>query len=213
MQKAVPEGLGTMAAVLGLPDDRVEALCAAATKSALETRAPEAAIETIVQPANFNAPGQVVIAGSTDAVQAAIRLVKESPEFKGGKAMPLAVSAPFHCRLMAPARSKMAEIFAQATAAEKPAELAFPYVPNRTARISREAGLVLEFLVEQVDHPVLWKQSVLYLLEAGFRRAVEFGPGKVLQGLAKRIPAADGAVISAISVGDLNGIKALETLK
>jgi [acyl-carrier-protein] S-malonyltransferase len=213
MQKAVPEGQGTMAAVLGLADERVEALCQEATRAAKETRAAEAVVESLVQPANFNAPGQVVIAGSSDAVAAAIRLVKENPEFKGGKAMPLAVSAPFHCRLMAPARSRMAEIFAQASSTDKPAQLAFPYVPNRTARLSREPGLVLEFLVEQVDHPVLWKQSVVHLLEAGFRKAVEFGPGKVLQGLAKRIPAADGATISAISVGDLAGIKSLESFK
>lgn len=217
MQRAVPEGQGTMAAVLGLEDSRVEALCQAATRIAIAQRAvanpDELTVEALVQPANFNAPGQVVIAGSTDAIAAAFQLVKTSDDFKGGKALPLSVSAPFHCRLMGPARDRMAEVFALANSSERPRELAFSYVPNRTARLSREPGIVLELLVEQIDHPVLWRQTVTHLLEAGFRQAVEFGPGKVLQNLAKRIPAADGAVMSALSVGDLAGLKALESLK
>ncbi len=219
MQRAVPEGQGTMAAVLGLADERVLALCVEASRAATEKRAadPVAAadftVDAIVQPANFNAPGQVVIAGSTDAVAAAIQLVKEGGDYKGGKAMGLAVSAPFHCSLMANARVRMAEIFSSVNDKDKPRELAFPYVPNRTARLSREPGLVLELLIEQIDHPVLWRQSVAYLLDSGFRRAVEFGPGKVLQNLAKRIPAADGSTISVTGVGDLAGLKAFEALK
>ena len=209
----------TMAAVLGLADERVLALCVEASRAATEKRAadPVAAadftVDAIVQPANFNAPGQVVIAGSTDAVAAAIQLVKEGGDYKGGKAMGLAVSAPFHCSLMANARVRMAEIFSSVNDKDKPRELAFPYVPNRTARLSREPGLVLELLIEQIDHPVLWRQSVAYLLDSGFRRAVEFGPGKVLQNLAKRIPAADGSTISVTGVGDLAGLKAFEALK
>ncbi len=186
MQAAVPAGQGGMAAIMGMEDEAIEALCQAARVVASEKRDGATAGECVLSPANFNAPGQTVIAGSADAVAEAVALVKLGDKFKG-KAIPLSVSAPFHCAMMAPARKRMAELFAAATPAERPTNLRFPYVPNRTAKPTSEAGLVFELLVEQVDHPVLWRQTVTALIERDYGPAVEFGPGKVLQGLGKRV--------------------------
>lgn len=216
MQKAVPAGEGSMAAILGMEDDQVEALCAKATENARAKRSSDPTdgaltVEAIVQPANFNAPGQLVVAGSRDAVAEAVSLIKAG-EFAGGKAIPLQVSAPFHCKLMGAARSRMAELFARAADAEKPRAPICPYVPNRTARITREPGLVFELLVEQVDHPVLWKQSVTTMIQTGFAQGVEFGPGKVLQGLAKRIAQPTGKPFSMTGISDTTGVRAFEEL-
>ena len=212
MQKAVPAGEGTMAAILGLEDDRVKKLCEAATQGAQEKQATPSSSLLIVEPANFNAPGQVVIAGSTPAVQEALSLIKAGGEFAGGKAIPLQVSAPFHCKLMSPARDRMAQLFAQASSHEKAKNLPCPYVPNRTARLSLESNLVFELLVEQVDHPVLWKQSVETLLNSGMNTSIEFGPGKVLSGLIKRISSPIGKSCALHSVSDTASVKALEAL-
>ena len=216
MQRAVPAGQGTMAAVLSLDDSVIEKLCARATERALEKRAAatdsELTVDAVVQAANFNAPGQLVIAGSTDAVAEAVALIKEGNEFPGGKAIPLQVSAPFHCSLMRPARDRMASLFAGATAAEKPHALAFPYIPNRTARQTQEPGLVFELLIEQVDHPVLWKQSMAGALQEGFTHAVEFGPGKVLAGLMKRIGQAENRACPVTGLSDAASLKAVEIL-
>jgi [acyl-carrier-protein] S-malonyltransferase len=216
MQRAVPAGEGTMAAILGMEDSKVETLCKQATENAKAKRsqgAPaELGVEAVVEPANFNAPGQIVIAGSTDAVQEAIALIKAGGDFAGGKAIPLQVSAPFHCRLMAPARNRMAELFSQASESEKPKQPICSYVPNRTARLSQEAGLVFELLVEQIDHPVLWKHSVTTLLNSQFTTAIEFGPGKVLTGLIKRIASQTSQSCQLLSVSDSATLKTLEPL-
>ena len=220
MQKAVPAGQGTMAAVMGLEDSKIEQLCIDATEVAKNKRSGgvaiineiEITVEAIVQPANFNAPGQVVIAGSVDAVAEAIALIKGSKSgdpYSGGKAIPLSVSAPFHCQLMAPARDRMAELFALSTSS-KPSGLDCPYVPNRTGRITGEPGVIFELLIEQVDHPVLWKQSVTALIQAGFSGGIEFGPGKVLQGLSKRISGALDKSFPMMGVSDLATIKLFE---
>lgn len=216
MQRAVPAGQGTMAAVLSLDDAVIERLCARATERALEKRKggeyKDLNVDAIVQAANFNAPGQLVIAGSSDAVTEAVALIKEGTEFPGGKAIPLSVSAPFHCSLMRPARDRMASLFQAAGPSERPHALAFPYIPNRTARETQEPGLVFELLVEQVDHPVLWKQSMAGALQSGYAHAVEFGPGKVLAGLMKRIGQAEGKTCPVAGVAESTGIKALEAL-
>ena len=222
MQLAVPSGQGTMAAIMGLNDDTITKLCSNATSNAQEQRRkgafPDLTVDPIAEPANFNAPGQVVIAGSTDAVQEAIALVKSGGDFGGGKAVPLQVSAPFHCRLMAPARARMAELFSNASKAEHPKLSNIPYVPNRTARPTNESGLVFELLVEQVNSPVLWRQSITALLELPLTSgtpeytAIEFGPGKVLTGLIKRIAQPLGKTCRLQNVPDLAGIKALAAL-
>jgi [acyl-carrier-protein] S-malonyltransferase len=213
MQKAVPAGQGTMAAVLNLEDSKIEALCAQATENAKAKRSSgehsDLTVEAIVQPANFNSPGQIVIAGSTDAVAEAISLIKAGGDFAGARAMPLSVSAPFHCALMKPARDRMAELF---QANSKVGALACEYIPNRTARVTREAGVVLELLVEQVDHPVLWRQSMTSALSLGFKQGVEFGPGKVLQGLMKRIAGGAGLEFTHYGLADTDGLKALEPI-
>lgn len=211
MQRAVPAGEGTMAAILNLEDAQVETLCQRATEQTRELRqkgeSSELRVEALVQPANFNAPGQLVIAGSVDAVQRAVALIKEDGSFSGGRAIPLSVSAPFHSKLMKPARDRMAELFSQTPS--KPSRLATAYVPNRTGRLTQEPGVILELLVEQVDHPVLWKQSVSALLEAGHSRFIEFGPGKVLQGLVKRIGQPLGKTAQLTGVSDTATLKAL----
>lgn len=213
MQQAVPAGEGTMAAILGLDDSLIGKLCELATKAARAKRSGgehgEMSVEAVAEPANFNAPGQIVIAGSRDGVAEAVALIKAGGDFAGGKAIPLSVSAPFHCRLMAPARARMAELFSQAGDREKPRSLSCRYVPNRTARLTQEPGLVFEMLVEQVDHPVLWKQSVEALLAADLVRMTEFGPGKVLTGLIKRIAQQAGKTPMLANVSDSASMKAL----
>lgn len=217
MQAAVPAGQGTMAAILGLDDSLISRLCELATAAAKEKRSSqtnEYLVSAVVEPANFNAPGQIVIAGSTDGIQEAIALIKAGGEFAGGKAIPLSVSAPFHCSLMKKARDRMAEIFANASAQEKPQQPFCQYVPNRTARPTLEAGVIFELLINQVDHPVLWKQSILSLLEMGHSTLIEFGPGKVLSGLNKRIAQQVGKTCQSLQMCDASSLKALEnTLK
>ncbi len=212
MQRAVPAGEGTMAAILGLEDSEVDELCKQATLSAQEKRKTQEnsiSIPALVEPANFNAPSQVVIAGSTDAVQEAIELLKANEKWSRGKAIPLQVSAPFHCQLMKAPRSRMVELFSLASAAQRPRTPFCPYVPNRTGRLSREASLVFELLADQVDHAVLWKQSVSTLLAADYLTAFEFGPGKVLSGLIKRIASQEGKKCVPTSVNDVASVKGL----
>jgi [acyl-carrier-protein] S-malonyltransferase len=216
MQRAVPKNEGTMAAILGIDDSIIEKLCEKATDLAQQKRNQgensHISVPALVEPANFNAPGQIVIAGSVDAVEQAISLIKTDDTFAGGKAIPLSVSAPFHCRLMKLARDRMAELFSQATDAQKPKTLSCPYIPNRTGRLSKESGIIFELLVEQVDHPVLWKQTIHTFLTSQFTTSVEFGPGKVLAGLTKRIAAHHKMPCALASVGDTASLKNLETL-
>jgi [acyl-carrier-protein] S-malonyltransferase len=216
MQKAVPAGQGTMAAVLGMDDDKVTELCKVATDKAKQKRSkgdvpPEYAdltVEAIVEAANFNAPGQIVIAGSIDGVAEAIAMIKSGDQFPGGKAIPLSVSAPFHCKLMADARDRMAEVFSQSSV--KPNALNCGYVPNRTARITNEPGIVFELLIDQIDHPVLWKQSIAGLLADDYLNFAEFGPGKVLAGLMKRIAQPTGKTPTNFNISDAAQMKTFE---
>lgn len=205
MQLAVPAGQGTMAAILGMDDEMIAKLCLAAITAAKEKRSSgertDVSVECVLSPANYNAPGQTVIAGSVDAVSEAVSLIKAGTF--GGKAIPLAVSAPFHCALMAPARNRMSELFKAASVLETPRSLRFPYVPNRTAKLTSEPSVVFELLVDQIDHTVQWRQSVSMLIARSYTSATEFGPGKVLQGLAKRIVGAqEGATFSCTGISD-----------
>lgn len=167
MQDAVPEGEGAMAAILGGDAESARQLCL------------DAAQGEVLAPANFNAPGQVVISGARGAVERATALAGE----RKLKAIPLNVSAPFHCSLMAPAARAVEK--ALGDVAIQP--LAFPVVANVEASANREAARVPELLVRQIDGAVLWDQSVVAMAEAGVTRALEIGPGKVLAGLVKRI--------------------------
>jgi [acyl-carrier-protein] S-malonyltransferase len=178
MQEAVPSGTGAMAAIMGLEPGRVEELCR------------ESAGSEVVSPANFNAPGQIVIAGHA----AAVARVGERVAAEKGRAIPLKVSAPFHCALMAPAarvvESELSRIDVKAPA--------FPVVANFDASPNRDAARVKELLVRQVDGTVRWEASVQLMAAHGVTHALEIGPGKVLAGLVKRI-AKD---LKVLSVGD-----------
>lgn len=168
MQQAVPQGEGAMAAILGLEDDVVRQCCA------------EAAAAGVVEAVNFNAPGQVVIAGSTAAVAAAIEKLKAA----GAKrALPLPVSVPSHCALMKPAAEKL-KLSLDAVSFNTPA---IPVVQNVAARIEADAAAMRAALIAQLYSPVQWVQSVEALAGLGVSRALECGPGKVLCGLNKRI--------------------------
>jgi [acyl-carrier-protein] S-malonyltransferase len=170
MQEAVPAGQGAMSAVLGLDPAKVTALCA------------EVAAETgqVVSPANYNEPGQTVIAGAAAAVEAAgVRLKAAGAK----RVLPLPVSAPFHCALMAPVKARLEPVLR--ALAWRP--LLRPVVTNVEATANADVARALPLLVEQVTAPVRWIECVEELARLGVTRVVEVGPGKVLGGLVKRI--------------------------
>lgn len=188
MQEAVPVGTGTMAAMLGIEKGELEDICR------------EAAAGEVVSPANFNSPGQIVIAGSTQAVTRAIEIAK-GRGFK--KAMLLPVSAPFHCALMQPAADRLAQVLESISYAD----MSVPVVANATAIANQDKQQVRPLLITQVCSPVLWEQSVQAMVAAGVQRFVELGPGKVLSGLVKRIAKESGAEVTLANVEDCAGIK------
>jgi len=188
MQEAVPAGAGAMAAVMGLTSEKLAEIC------------EEAKQDEVVSPANYNAPGQIVIAGHAAAVQRASKLVAE----RQGKAIPLKVSAPFHCSLMAPAAQKLAARLETVTVAP----LTFPVLANVDARPNQDARRVKELLVQQVDHPVRWEETVRAMAENGVTHILEIGPGKVLAGLVRRI----AKEIEVFPVGNIEGIEAAAKL-
>jgi len=212
MQKAVPVGEGAMTAIIGADDQDVEKWCIEASATAKLLRQESEIKHTVecrVEPANYNAPGQVVASGSIDAV-AALETLIAGLGIRGVMAKRLNVSAPFHSSLMKPARAQMDEIFASAQADGLLSALATAYIPNRTARMTHEKGVVFQLLSEQVDHSVLWRQSVDHLMEQGFTTAFEFGPGKVLQGLAKRIAKAKGVSFETYPIYDIETLKSAQ---
>jgi [acyl-carrier-protein] S-malonyltransferase len=168
MQEAVPQGAGAMAAIVGLPPEEVAAACR------------EAAQGEVVSPANFNSPEQTVIAGTAAAVARA----SAACTARGAKrAIPLAVSAPFHCALMAPARERLRPLLEEA----RFADAAVPVVTNVDARPETRGSALRDALARQVDAPVRWVESVRALAAGGVDRGVEIGPGNVLAGLVRRI--------------------------
>ena len=187
MQDAVPVGTGAMAAILGIGSEVLEEICL------------EAARGEIVAPANFNSPGQIVIAGHTGAVSRVIDLAKERG-YK--KALILPVSAPSHCALMKPAAERLEEILERVTLEQ----VRVPYVANADAEPNTDKTRIKPLLVTQLCAPVLWEQSVLKMASLGVERFVEVGPGKVLSGLVKRI--IKGALVD--NVEDITSLKALQ---
>jgi len=179
MQSAVPVGVGAMAAMLGLE-------LAVAEEVAAEARATPAGGTEVCEPANDNAPGQVVLSGHKAAIERAIELAKP----KGGRrSILLPVSAPFHCSLMQPAADAMAEALARATLRPP----AVPLVANVTAQPTAEPSVIRRQLVEQVTGRVRWRESVLTMKAHDVDTLIELGAGKVLSGLARRIdPAVNG---------------------
>ena len=186
MQEAVPVGTGSMAAMLSIEKDLLEEVCR------------EAAQGEVVAPANFNSPGQIVIAGSTTAVARAIEIAK-GRGFR--KAMLLPVSAPFHCSLMKPAADRLAKVLEGVSVVD----MLLPVVANADAVPNQDKERVKLLLVTQVCAPVLWEQSVIAMAGLGCTRFVEIGPGKVLSGLVKRI----SREVSTANVEDLATLKLL----
>ena len=182
MQDAVPAGQGAMAAIMGLDPQAIEAVCAEASQG------------EIVSPANFNAPGQIVIAGHAAAVARASALVAS----RSGKAIPLKVSAPFHCALMRPAADALAPRLAELTI--RP--LAFPVIANVDAEPNVDPSRVTDLLIRQIDGPVQWVKTIERMAAEGVTHALEIGPGKVLAGLVKRL----AKQIKVLSVSDPEAI-------
>jgi [acyl-carrier-protein] S-malonyltransferase len=184
MQEAVPVGSGSMAAILGLTDEQVQAACA------------EAAQGEVVEAVNFNAPAQVVIAGHRAAVERACEIARR---LGAKRALPLAVSAPFHCSLLAPAAARLAERLAQTA-------IAVPQVPvinNIDARAETDADRIRDALARQAAGPVQWARIVAQMAADGVSHIVECGPGKVLSGLARRI----APEVEALSIFDLASLR------
>jgi len=167
MQEAVPVGEGAMAAVLGMEREQVEKLC------------EEISSGEVLAPANFNSPGQIVIAGHSKAVQRAIERVKQ----EGKKAVLLPVSAPFHSSLMKPAGERLEKALEEISVSD----LKIPVVTNVEAEANTSKDRVKELLVAQVSSPVRWEESMRKMVGKGIEQVLEIGPGKVLSGLMKRI--------------------------
>jgi [acyl-carrier-protein] S-malonyltransferase len=189
MQDAVPVGEGAMAVLIGLPHERVEAVC------------QESSAVGVVCPANLNGGDQIVISGSAKAVQAACSAAKTA----GAKmVLPLPVSAPFHCSLMRPAAERLAPELRAIP--QKPFQ--FPVVANVTAAPYDPGETVAEVLIRQITSPVRWEESVRTMLGLGVTAFIEVGPGKVLSGLVQRIEK-DALTTGICGPADLSAVRAL----
>lgn len=183
MQAAVPQGEGAMAAVLGLDDAAVEQACAE--------------VDGVVSAANYNAPGQVVIAGTVAAVEAAVARCQAAG---ARRATLLPVSGPFHCALMKPAQ----DAFAADLDAVSLAPPSIPVVQNVDAAVTDDVSVIRRKLLEQISQPVLWTACVEAMAARGVTRLVECGPGRVLSGLIKRIDKS----LTTDPLGTLDGMRA-----
>lgn len=191
MQEEVPEGVGAMAAILGLGSDEV-----------IEC-AKRASAEGICEPANFNCPGQIVVSGEVKAVERACEIAKE---MGAKRAMMLAVSAPFHCSMLKGAGEKLAKELENVELGE----MKIPVVTNVTADYIADVGEVKELLKMQVSNSVKWEESVRRMIADGVDTFVEVGPGKALSGFIKKID----KDVAIYNVEDLQSLeKTLEALK
>jgi [acyl-carrier-protein] S-malonyltransferase len=189
MQEAVPVGEGAMAAILGLDADAVAQACADGSEG------------EVVSPANLNGAGQVVIAGTRDAVK---RAGERAKALGAKRVIPLTVSAPFHCALMKPAEERLApELRGLATAAP-----GVPIVANVDAEIKRDPASAIDALVRQVSSPVRWEAVVARLASEGVTTYVEVGPGTVLTGLVRKIQR-DAVTATFGSPDDLAAVESL----
>ncbi|MGA4720291.1 ACP S-malonyltransferase [Fictibacillus nanhaiensis] len=191
MEEAVPAGVGTMAAVIGFDQERLETITKEVSNG-----------EESVQIANLNCPGQIVISGTVGGVEKASALAKE----EGAKVIPLQVSGPFHSSLMKPAADKFNEILDQIVINEAKT----PVIANVTAKAIINRDDIKEKLIEQLYSPVRWEETVRELMDLGVDTFVEIGPGKVLSGLVKKV----NRRANVIAVSDLETINmAVEKLK
>ncbi|MGQ0793829.1 MAG: ACP S-malonyltransferase [Deltaproteobacteria bacterium] len=187
-QGAVPVGVGSMAAVLGLEKEQVEGICSEASSG-----------DEFVGPANFNAPGQTVISGTKRAVEKAGELARA---IGAKRVVLLEISAPFHCKLMAPAAEKLAQVLDKI----KFSDFSIPIVSNLDAKINLDPSKIKEILIEQVKSPVRWYESMKTLCDEGATKFFEIGPGNVLSGLIRR-------TISNAFVKNFEKTSHLESLK
>jgi [acyl-carrier-protein] S-malonyltransferase len=185
MQEAVPVGEGAMAAVLGMEREQVEKVC------------EEVSSGEVLTTANFNCPGQIVIAGHAKAVERAIERIKQ----EGKKAVLLPVSAPFHSPLMKPAGERLEKALEEISVTD----LKIPVVTNVEAEVNTSKDRVKGLLVSQVSSPVRWEESMRKMIEKGIEQVLEIGPGKVLSGLMKRID-------NRIETGNLEDLQTLKKI-
>jgi [acyl-carrier-protein] S-malonyltransferase len=192
MNSAVPAGEGSMAAILGMASEELEKVTNEVTDST-----------GVVQLANLNCPGQIVISGTKAGVEEACRLAKE----RGAKrAIPLDVSGPFHSELMRPASQDLSKVLSESYLTDA----TVPVVSNVTAKSETNAVQIQDLLIRQLYSPVLWEQSVREMIDLGVTVFVEIGPGKVLSGLVKKIDRS----VATLPVFDLESFeKAVEELK
>lgn len=198
MQSAVPVGVGSMLAVLGLEDSQVREVCKWA-----EAESKDSPLE----PANFNSPGQVVISGKktvADWLKTNFKPEVLNPPAKRVKFIELKVSAPFHCSLMKPAEERMKKVLT-----DMPFVTAkYPIVQNFDAQETIDGNIIREKLIRQVSAPVLWTQCINRMKTLGVQNVVELGPGQVISGLLKKI---DSAHFKSFNITNLEDIKILET--
>ncbi|MDR6227267.1 ACP S-malonyltransferase [Desmospora profundinema] len=191
MEEAVPAGQGGMAAVIGLEREAVDTICEEIREQG-----------QVVEPANYNCPGQLVISGEKKAVEQASQAAAEAG---ARRVIALPVSGPFHSRLMKPAADKMEEVLSAL-----PLEQAYiPVVTNVSARPETDVDAIRRKLVQQIYSPVLWEDSVRWMLEQGVDTFVEIGPGNVLTGLVRKVDRR----VNALSIQNMESLrKALEKL-
>jgi len=192
MEEAVPAGKGAMSAVMGLDRDTLERVCREVSREG-----------RVVEPANLNAPGQIVISGHKEAVEEAGERARQAG---ARRVVPLAVSGPFHSSLMKPAAERLSEVLADVTVSDA----SVPVVANVSARPVTDARTIRQSLIDQVASPVLWEDSVRWMMEQGVDTFVEIGPGNVLTGLVKKV----NRRVTALSVQDVSSLeRALAELK
>ncbi len=185
MQEAVPEGKGLMAAILGLERTRVDEICLSLKSG-------------YAFPANYNCPGQIVISGEKDAVEEAINLCK----LAGAKrAVPLTVSVPSHCKLMEDASQRLSEILETLILKEPK----IPFISNTEANFIKNAEDIKKSLIQQLNNPVLWEDSVRLMKDSGVSLFIEIGPGKVLSGLIRRI-------VDNVKIFNVEDVKSFEII-
>jgi [acyl-carrier-protein] S-malonyltransferase len=194
MQQAVPAGTGAMAALIGLELHQINEICEQVTGDG-----------QLAVPANLNSPGQVVIAGHAAPVRRALELAKERGAIMS---VELKVSAPFHCPLMQPARDAMAPVLAGI----KVREFKFGVIANANAKVNRDPARVVPLLLEQITAPVRWEESMGVVASGGVTDAIEFGCGRVLMGLMRRMyrtirvrPLEDLASLKAVTEASAQG--------
>jgi len=184
MQEAVPEGIGLMAAILGMEREDLEKTCLEAAKNG------------IVAPANYNSPGQIVIAGEKQAVEKAMELARA----KGAKkVIPLAVSVPSHCAMMKQAGDRLARELDSV----KINDLRIPIVNNADAKFLKSAAEIRPSLIKQISSPLFWEDTIKNMVADGYDIFIEIGPGKVLTGLVRRI-AKDAKVLNVEDQKSMN---------